>query len=98
MRTFLKNFSSLMVGNIFQLALGFVFSLVLVQKLSADQFGFQSAIVAYANAIMSLSYMDVFNIGLREFARRPHDRVHIYRTLLSYQITLSIAVCGISTL
>ena len=98
MRTFLKNFSSLMVGNIFQLAVGFVFSLVLVQKLSADQFGFQSTIVAFANAVMSLSYMDVFNIGLREFARHPDDQLQVYRTLLSYHLVLSVIVGGTSAL
>jgi O-antigen/teichoic acid export membrane protein len=60
--------------------------------LSADQFGFQSAIVAFANAVMSLSYMDVFNIGLREFARHPEDQLHVYRTLLSYELSLAVVI------
>src|SRR5260221_952127 len=94
MRLFVRNLASLMAGNLFQLVVTFVFSLVLVQKLSPSEYGFQFAIVAFANTIMSLAYMNLFNVASRELTAKPaEEQTRVYNNILSLHLVLSLVVC-----
>jgi O-antigen/teichoic acid export membrane protein len=95
MRPFLSNIASLMAGNLFQLFVNFIFSLVLIQKLSASEYGFQSAILAFSNTVMALAYMNLFNITSRELTgKTPDEQSRIYSSIFSLQLTLSVVVCA----
>src|SRR5260221_2907056 len=99
MRLFVRNLASLMAGNLFQLVVTFVFSLVLVQKLSPSEYGFQFAIVAFANTIMSLAYMNLFNVASRELTAKPaEEQARVYINILSLHLVLSLVVCIVATL
>src|SRR5258708_15785731 len=88
-----------MGGNMYSLVIGFVFSLVLVQKLSDAEYGLQSAIIAYTTIVMSLAYMGLFNVSSRELTgRSPEEQHDIYSSIFSLEIVLSTVVCSLAAL
>ncbi len=93
MRTFLSDVFSLMIGNLFTQVVGFVLSLVMLQRLSRAEFGLQSALVALAGMVMAVAGLGMPQIAARELARRPADQQRdTYRSLLSFQLLLSCLV------
>jgi O-antigen/teichoic acid export membrane protein len=95
MRTFLTNVFSMMVGNLFIQAIGFVLSLVMLQRLSRAEYGLQSALVALASIVMAIAGLGMPQIAARELARRQADQQrHTYRSLLSFQLLLSGVACA----
>jgi O-antigen/teichoic acid export membrane protein len=97
MKAFLSNLLFLMAGNFYTLVINFVFSLVLVQKLSDANFGMQSAIIAFTTIIMSLAYMGLPNVSSRELTGRSPEEQHvIYSSIFSLQILLSTIVCSLA--
>lgn len=83
------------MGNIFTLIVNFVFSLVLVQRLSDNEFGLQAAIVAFSNIVMALASMGLFTVTSRELANRTPEQQHeIYNSVFSLQLVMATVVCG----
>src|ERR1051326_4905749 len=99
MRAFLSSLLSVLAVNIYTLAIGFVFSLVLLKKLSPDEFGLQSAIVAFTTIIMSLAYLGLFTVISRELTGRTPEQQHeIYSSIFSLMILLSTVACTLSAI
>src|SRR5260221_7122250 len=97
MKAFLSNLLFLMAGNFYTLVINFVFSLVLIQKLSDADYGMQSAIIAFTTIVMSLAYMGLPNVSSRELTgRSPEDQHDIYSSIFSLQIVLSTIVCCVA--
>ncbi|HVO41059.1 MAG TPA: polysaccharide biosynthesis C-terminal domain-containing protein [Aggregatilineales bacterium] len=94
MRTFIANFTSLVAGNVLALATNFVFSILLVQRLSPTEYGLQSAIVAFASIIVGFADLGLLDVGTRDLARQSHDEQRVsYSSLLTLQLAVSGAVC-----
>src|SRR5258708_16029264 len=97
MRAFLSSLLSVLAGNVYTLAIGFVFSYVLVQKLSDAEFGLQSAIVAFTMIVMSLAYLGLFHVISRELTgRTPAQHPEIYNSLFSLMVVLATAACTLA--
>jgi len=101
MRTFLINLASLLTGNALTLVLQFIFSVVLIQRLSQAEFGTQSAILALAGIVMGIADLGLNGITIRELAQCPPDQADqqrkIYNNLLSLQLFVSGVICLIAT-
>jgi O-antigen/teichoic acid export membrane protein len=98
MRTFLVNLGSLLTGNALTLALQFVFSVVLIQRLSQAEFGTQSAILALAAIVMGIADLGLNGITIRELAQCPPEQQRkIYNNLLSLQLFVSGVICMVAT-
>src|SRR5258708_24304929 len=99
MRAFLSSLLSVLAGNVYTLVVGFVFSYVLVQKLSDAEFGLQSAIVAFTMIVMSLAYLGLFNVISRELTGRTPEQQHeIYNSLFSLMVVLSATACTLAAI
>src|SRR5258708_24732270 len=99
MRTFLSNMLSLMAGNVYTLAISFVFSLLLVQRLSVEEYGLQSTLVAFTTIVMSVAYLGLFNVTTRQLTgRSPEEQTRIYNSVLSLVLLLSTAACLLASL
>jgi O-antigen/teichoic acid export membrane protein len=98
MRTFLVNLGSLLTGNALTLVLQFVFSVVLIQRLSQAEFGTQSAILALAAIVMGIADLGLNGITIRELAQCPPEQQRkIYNNLLSLQLFVSGVICMVAT-
>lgn len=99
MRAFLSSLLSVLAGNVYTLAISFVFSYVLLKKLSNAEFGLQSAIVAFTTIVMSLAYFGLFNVITRELTGRTPEQQHeIYSSLFSLMIVISTVACTLSAI
>jgi len=95
MRSFLANIASLLLGNLFTLAINFVFSIVMLQKLSQADYGLQSAIVALASIVMGIADLGLFDVATRELARVTGDKQRtIYNSLFTLELCLSGVTCA----
>src|SRR5437868_14854000 len=95
MRTFLSNILSLMAGNLFTLVVNFIFSIVLVTRLTDSEYGLQGAIVAFTNMIMAVAYLGLFNLTTRELTNRtPEQQQDIYSSIFSLELLLATTACA----
>ncbi len=94
MRKFLANIGSLLAGNLFQQMIGFVFSLIMLQKLSTGDFALQSAIVAFTSIVMGIADLGLFDVATRELAVvSGKQQQKAYNSLFSLELILSSTVC-----
>ncbi len=85
------------------LAANFVFALVMLQKLSAVDYGIQSALVAFAGIIFGIADLGLLDVGTRELTRQvaaaeqtENRQRDTYFNLLMLQIVLSGVTCLIA--
>jgi O-antigen/teichoic acid export membrane protein len=94
MRAFLANVASLLMGNLFTQAVGIVFSLVMVQRMSNGDYALQSAVIAFTSIMMGLADLGLYDVATRELAGLDGDaQKAAYSTLLSLELALSASIC-----
>lgn len=95
MRTFLANIASLLLGNLFTLAINLVFSIVMLQKLSQADYGLQSAISAFASIVMGVADLGLFDVASRELARAVGEKQRAtYNSLFTLELCLTGLTAG----
>ncbi|MHB8629523.1 MAG: oligosaccharide flippase family protein [Aggregatilineales bacterium] len=97
MRSFVTNIASLLVGNLFSLAINFVFSIVMLQKLSQAEYGLQSAIAAFASIVMGVADFGLFDVASRELARRRgDDQRNSYNSFFTLELCLAGVIYSVA--
>jgi len=94
MRVFLSGLLSLVAGNFLALILNFIFAIILLQRLSAADYGLQSTLVAFSAIAISFSDLGLFDFSMRELARQPRDALReTFSSLLTLRLLLACVVC-----
>lgn len=94
MRVFLSNILSLAAGNVFTLVVNFIFSLVLLARLTDSEYGLQGAVVAFTNIVMAVAALGLFHLNIRELTNRtPEQQRDIYNSFFSLQLLLATLAC-----
>ncbi len=94
MRVFLSGLLSLVAGNFLALILNFIFAIILLQRLSAADYGLQSTLVAFSAIAISFSDLGLFDFSLRELARQPREALRdTFSSLLTLRLLLACVVC-----
>jgi O-antigen/teichoic acid export membrane protein len=97
MRAFLTNVASLLMGNLFSQAVGVIFSIVMVQRLSNSDYALQSAILAFTSIVMGIADLGLYDVATRELTRYSGEKQHeVYNNLFSLQVLLSGTICTIA--
>jgi O-antigen/teichoic acid export membrane protein len=94
MRSVLSNFLALAFSNVFSLGLNFVYTIILLQRLSPEAYGLYSAVISFATIVTGISYMGLLEIGTRELSRRSVDEhATFYGNLIALHLIISSVVC-----
>lgn len=94
MRSVLSNFLALAFSNVFSLGLNFVYTIIILQRLSPEDYGLYSAVISFATIITGISYMGLLEVGTRELSRRPTDEhATFYGNLMALHLIVSSVVC-----
>ena len=93
-----RNTAAMLGGQILIKIFAFAFSVFVVRRLGAEDFGRYSAAMAYAYILASFTDMGTSALSVREMARKAENIAWMVPDIMILRALLSIVVIGVTTL
>lgn len=98
LRTIARNTAAMLIGQVLIKIISFLFSVYVVRRLGAADFGRYSAAMAYAFIFAMLTELGTSAFSVREMARKPANISSMVPDIMALRALLSLVVIGGITL